>query len=138
MATFDPSRVIIQANAHDTLKNDAYATGTVTIPGSLVLPANGRALYTADVTVGSAGSLADIRVQSSKQGSQDYPISVQAVFGRLGPGANPYNVYADAYHISASVMRIEAYAINPYILPISSEAGDETFTFKIRTYKAPF
>lgn len=139
MDTFNPSQIIIQANAHDTLKNDDYATGSVTIPGSAALPANGRYLVTADVTVGAEGSLADIRMESSKEGAKDFPLSVQLVLDRLGqPGANPYQVYADAYHISPTVMRIQAYAVNPYILPITAEPGDETFTFKIRTYKAPF
>lgn len=138
MSTFDPSKTIINANAHDTLKNDDYKTGSVTIPGSVLLPASGRVLYTADIGVGSAGSLADIRIQSSKEGAIDFPTSTQIIFGRIGPGANPYNVYANAFHINSTTMRIQAYAVNPYILPITAEAGDETFTFKIRTYKAPF
>jgi len=135
--TFNPQQTIIMANAHDTLKNDDYETGTVTIPGSVAVAAASIALYTQDIVVGASGSLADIRVQTSRDITQDYWAVTTQTFQRSG-SLGAYSVFFGAYHINATTMRMQAFASNPYGSPMTGQAGDETFTFKIRTYKAPF
>lgn len=137
MTNFDPSKVILRTDAFDAMGNDGEATATVTIPGSVSIAAASRYLITADVDVGVSGSMADVRFQSSKAGSQYYLAGVQISFTRTG-SLGAYSVYADAYHLDGDTMRVQAYAVNPYGSTMTGASGDETFTFIIRTYKTPF
>lgn len=138
MSTFDPSKVILMASAHDTLKNDAYDTsGSITIPGSASIAVNGRYLVTEDITIGEAGSIADYRFQTSRDTTRDYLSSVITSFTRTG-SLGAYSIFVNAFHVDATTVRIQAQAPNPYGSTLTGQAGDETFTFKIRTFKAPF
>lgn len=135
--TFNPSKVIIMANAHDTLKNDDDTTVTVTIPGSTVIAAAGQSLASSDVTIGSDQSMADFRVQTSRDTTRDYLATIQLTFNRSG-SLGSYPIYVTAYHLSAGIIRVQAFAVNNYGSSMTGQAGNETFTFKIRTFKAPF
>lgn len=138
MSTFDPSKVIIQANAHDTLKNDdRNNSGSVTIPGSSSIAANGRLLVTQDVVVGSSAAITDIRFQTSRDTTRDYIAGAQLSFVRSG-SLGAYTVYAGAFRLNNTSVQVYAFAVNPYGLTMTSQSGDETFTFKLRTYRAPF
>lgn len=133
----NPENILLHTAAFDTLKNDDDITGTVTLPGSASIAAAGRQIVTTDVTVGTSESILDTRTKSSKAGSQYYLASVILSFTRTG-SLGAYSVFAHAYHTSATNVRLEVFATNPYGLTLTTEAGDETFTFKLRTYKDPF
>lgn len=138
MSTFDPSKVILQANAHDTLKNEAVDnTGSVTIPGSSSVATASRLLVSQDINIGAAGSIADLRFQTSRDTTRDYLASVQQTFTRTG-SLGTYSLFVGCFRVSSTVVRLQAFIVNPYGSTMISQSGNETFTFKLRTYRAPF
>jgi hypothetical protein len=138
MSTFNPSQIIIQANAHDTLKNEAVDnTASVTIPGSSSVATASRLVASQDITIGEAGSIADLRFQTSRDTTRDYLASTQQSFTRTG-SLGAYSLFVGCFRVSATVVRVQAFIVNPYGSTMTSQSGNETFTFKLRTYRAPF
>lgn len=131
----DPSQFNLTTDL-DTIINDSYQTASVVIPGSIVLAAGGRAIYTSDVTI-SNSAVADIRYQTSRDTTRDYLASIQMSFTRTG-SLGGYSLFIDGYHTSPTNLRLQAFITNPYGSTMTAQAGDETISFKIRTYKDPF
>jgi len=128
-----------------TLKNDARASAQVTAPGSQVIPATiGVAAsyleYHADLAVGAPGAVMRVQIASSKN-SNIIQVTQNTGGVRLGTllgFPNPYNISAFAYRLSPTTVRCQVYIPNPNSDPLTTAAGDETFTFYINTFLPPF
>ena len=124
-----------------TFKNDAKGTLSVTFPGSQVVAGSGGLLsYTADLTLGKAGANIRARGGSSKDSSIQYAVS-SVSFNRMGlilgfPAF--YSIYANISRVNATTVRLTVFVNNIYSDPLTTEAGDETFTFVVNTFLSPF
>jgi hypothetical protein len=136
-----PGNFILTSD-YATIANDGQATGTVAVPASVAVPANGSRSFSTDLTVGGQGAATRSRIQSSKIGSKFYVGSVLASENTgtvLGIPGSPYTTYAFITRINATTARLLVYIPNPYSDPLTSDYGSvETFTFVINTFVPPF
>lgn len=134
-----PSNFILTTD-FPTLKNQTSATGTATVPGSIVIAGNDWYGLQADAAIGSIGSLSRGRVSSSKNGNIKY-VGHRFEFTRTGTvlgSPAPYSVFAFIYRVSPSALRFQIYIPNPYSDPLTTEAGSEDITMYATTFVAPY
>ena len=125
-----------------TLKNsESGLTAQVTVPGSIVI--GGAAVYAPffDIPIKEAMAISTGRISSSKNSNRSL-IGNATDSMRFGvvtgiPGAL-YDVYAFLWRVSPNVVRFQALIQNPYSDPLTTEAGDETFTVVFNTFVPPF
>lgn len=147
----NPQDLVISTELYDTFKNDDYETGVVTIPGSASVAAGGINIYTTDILVGTSGAGVDIRVTAGNEPDRDYIASGIfsasdspgiAGFIRTGTtslGSVSYNLFAIAYLLNDGTVRLQVFLPNPLgALAMNGQSAAEDFTYKVRTYKAPF
>lgn len=120
----------------DSIGSKPRVSTAIIFPGSTLIPAAGIVRQTSDITVPD-GSLTNIRFETSKDSGKDFLASAQQSFVRNG-SAGAYSMFIAGYHISRTVIRLEVYVSNPYGINFTSEAGNETFTFKLRPLIDPF
>lgn len=137
---YDINKFIFSTD-YATLKNDNNATVQVTFPGSVVVPASvgsaGSAIEThTDVTIGAQGAISRIQISSTKDASIIHPAR-NVYYNRTGD-LGAYTIVAFTYRVSPTVMRCSAFVTNPFSSPLTTEAGDETFTFYVNTFLPPF
>lgn len=131
----DPQDFILTTDL-DSIGSRSRVAGTITFPGSTLIPAAGIVRRSTVVTVPS-NALSNIRFETSKDSGKDYLASAQRSFERTG-SFGTYSIFVAGYHTSATELTLEVYVSNPYGVNFTSEAGDETFTFKIRPIIDPF
>lgn len=139
-----PSQFILTTD-YATLKNDDSDSSTVTAPGAQVVPAaigpvGGYVEYHTDVSIGTQGAISRLQIASSK--GSDIVYSTRTLsFNRTGTIlGNPadYSIIAFAYRVAPTTLRCQVYIQNPNSDPLVTEAGNETFTFYLNTFLAPF
>lgn len=123
-----------------TLKNDAAASTSVTAPGSATVVGGSYVEYHSDLNIGVVGSLTRIQVSSSKN-SNSIQVTRFVAGSRTGvvlgsPAA--YGIYAFVYRLDSDTLRCQVYIPNPYADSLTTEAGDETFTFYVNTFLPPY
>lgn len=124
-----------------TLKNDARATVQVTFPGSTLVPGptgptGGFVEFHTDVAIGSTGAISRVQISSSKDLNTIRPAR-NIYYSRSG-SAGLYQIVAFTYRISPTVVRCIALVPNPNASPMTTESGNETFTFYVNTFIPPF
>lgn len=126
----------------DTLKNDARNTSaTFTVPGSATVAAAAIRTDSADVSVGSLNSSFLAFYATSKEGSKNFPVNIAnnlARTGTVGGSPAPYSVYVTAQRVGGTTIRVRSVIYNPYGSTLTLAAGNEVFTFVIRTLIDPF
>lgn len=123
-----------------TLKNDDSSSTTVVAPGLAVVPGSSYLEYHSDLGIGVQGSITRIQISSSKN-SNIIQLTRNVSGSRTGTVlgfSTPYSIYAFVYRLDANTIRCQAYIPNPYADPLTTEAGDETFTFYINTFLPPY
>lgn len=143
----NPQELVISTEYFDTLKNDDVNLDVqVTIPSSVSVTGSGMYIASTIVELGSARSFAEARVNTSRADSVDYIVtgpysardSTSALgFSRTG-SLGAYQIYTAVYHSSETEVTATAFIVNPYGSTLTGQSGVEVFTFKIRTYLAPF
>lgn len=141
---YDINHFILSTD-YATLKNDNETTVQVTFPGSVivggsVLPAGTSMERHTDVTIGAQGAISRIQISSTKDASIIHPAR-NVYYNRTGTVlgfSTPYTIVAFVYRISPTTMRCTALVTNPTSDPLTTEAGDETFTFYVNTFLPPF
>lgn len=121
-----------------TLRNDASATGTITIAGGLSIAGNGQVTASADFTVGTTGAIARARWMSSVDGS--WYIGQYAGYGRTGTtsgSAAPYTIGLLLYRTSSTTMRLQVIIPNPYSTTLTGAAA-ETISMAVQTFVPPY
>lgn len=131
----------ILSTDYATLKNDNNATIQVTFPGSTVVPASvgvaGSAVEVhTDVTMGAPGAISRIQISSTKDAGIIHPAR-NVYYNRTGD-LGSYQIVAFTYRTSPTTLRCSAFVTNPYNAILTTEAGDETFTFYVNTFLPPF
>lgn len=142
----NPQDLVLSTELYDTLKNDDVDLSVqVVIPGSVSVSGAGLYIQRTSVTLGSAESIAESRVQTSRDDSVDYIVSSPYSagdtvgvngFSRTG-SLGAYQIYCSVIHTGSNEVTAQAFIVNPYGSNMTGQSGSETFTFKIRTYKAP-
>jgi predicted extracellular nuclease len=143
----NPQDLVISTELYDTLKNDDFNNSIqIIVPSGVSVPASGLYLNTTVVEIGSAQSIAESRVQTSSNTSLDYiltsPYSAGDTvgvngFSRTG-NLGAYQIYCGVTHTKLTEITARVFIVNPYGSTLTGQSGAETFTFKIRTYRAPF
>ena len=142
----NPQELILSTELYDTLKNDDYDTVQVTVPSGVAISGSGFYINSSVLTIGTPQSIAESRVQTSRNTSIDYlvtsPYSAGDTtgvngFSRTG-SLGAYQIYCSVSHSSSTQITAEVYIVNPYAFAMTGQSGAETFTFKIRTYRASF
>lgn len=132
----DLSKIILSSD-FDTLKNEAFISGSITIPNNVTVAGNGMATYSQDVTVTdtpidntafSTGSL--WHLLSASQSSIDRT-------GTIGGVPSPYSLFLGAYYTSRTNLRYEVLIMNPYNVSLNTGAGI-TVNFRSATFSDPF
>jgi hypothetical protein len=119
-----------------SLANDAGTTVSIISPGGAIIAGASFATYNFDTVIGKQASLNRIQISSSKNSNIRYSTQTLAYSRSGSPG--PYTVLAYAFRTSPSTLRCRVYIQNPYIDTLTTEAGNETFTFHIDTFIPPF
>lgn len=139
-----PSELILSTD-FPNLKNDDRFGGTITVSGGIIIPGNSYVQGYGDAKAGKIGSLVRGRISSSKQtDSSGNPVSYtgQGIsFNRTGTMMGfsvPYAVTCFMYRVSPTDVRIQVYIANPYSDTLTGASGDETITFQVNTYIAPY
>ncbi len=120
----------------DTLRNDDSGQTAISIPGSQTIGGYGTLIQTADITLGKAESLLNVRVNSSKEGSHYYPVAISTRFSRTG-SRGVYGIFVACSHAGGNTIRATVIIPNPYGLSMVTASGTENFTFLIKTYNQP-
>jgi hypothetical protein len=139
-----PSQFILTTD-YATLKNDDADSTSVTAPGAQVVPAavgplGGYLEYHTDLEVGVQGSITRLQISSSKQSNIVYStrtLSLDRTGTVLGMPAI-YSVVAFTYRVGPTTLRCQVYIQNPNADPLTTEAGNETFTFYVNTFIPPY
>jgi len=132
--------LFISTTDFPTLKNDATATASGVVAGSLTITGSGFITNFGDLTVGTLGSLARGRIASTKNNNNFY-LGQTILFDRVGTAAGsaaPYSISAFMFRIAPTTLRIQIYISNPYSTTLTCEAGDETISFHVNTFVPPF
>lgn len=135
----------IASTDYATLKNDAKGIVSVTAPGSIVIPGSVGSVgsyvaYQADLVIGATAAITRIQISSSKNGN-NIQVTRNASGIRTGVSlgfSTIYSTTAFVYRISPTTVRCQVYTPNPQADPLTTEAGNETFTFYVNTFLPPF
>lgn len=122
-----------------SLKNDGKTTLTVTLPGSSVIAGGATLSLTATATLGTAGATERTQIYSSKL--VYYWVGPALEIAREGSYAGVLGTYyttAELYRSSATQVTALVYIANTSGSTLTTEAGDETFTFDVASFIAPF
>lgn len=130
-----PSKFILSTD-FATLKNDAQTSTSVTFPASTVVVGSSYAEFHVDLVIGKQASLNRIQIASSKDSNKRY-IGKTLGYSRSG-SLGAYTILAYTTRISSSTLRCTVYLQNLYGGNMTSEAGNETFSFFIDTFIPPF
>lgn len=135
---------ILLSTDFDTLKNDDAASTTLVVPGSVSIPgsvsSSSAHIVTADLDVGEAESLLNVRIQSSKEGAKYFLASVQFSLTRTGTVSGfpaIYSIYIFAVHAGGNTVRMTALIPNPYSTTLTGASGSETLTALVKTFQQP-
>ena len=123
-----------------TLKNDGKGTLVVVMPGGQIVPGNSTVSYTFDLAIGQVGALLRMRIKSSKTGLEyvTQQLTVSNRSGTVSGSPAPYGIIAQVNRIDAVTLRATVFIQNPYSSTLIGEPGNETFTFTVNTFIAPF
>lgn len=140
-----PSHFILTTD-YATLKNDDSDALQVTAPGAQAVPSatgplGGFLEYHQDIEVGAQGSVTRLQISSSKDSNTVYSTRDLSVQHNGTVGGIPgflYSVTAFTYRVSSTTIRCQVYILNPYSGILTTETGDETFTFYINTFIPPY
>lgn len=139
-----PSDFILSTD-YATLKNDDSDTTSVTAPGAVSVPAavgpvGGYVEYHQDLTIGTAGAITRLQIESSKNAGVVYAARTLSIdrTGTVGGSPANYSIIAFAYRTAPTTLRCQVYISNPNAGTLTTAAGDETFTFYINTFLAPY
>ena len=139
-----PSNFILNSD-YATLKNSQLGlTATVSIPASVVIPADSYAQWTQDITITESYAISSCRISSSRYSNRwlvaNY-LSNQRTNGRLSDGSTNvwYSVACFVNRINSTTVRFTAYIRNEYsALALTTEATSETFSLVMNTFVPPF
>ena len=124
-----------------TLKNVTPAkSGTVVIPGGVVVAGNGYVEFHTDVALGSPGAVSRSRIRSNKEASKwrTGGSTDSLRFGVVSGSGAIYDVYAFVWQPTPGVIRFSALIQNPYSATLTGVAGDEVIDFYTNTFLPPF
>lgn len=134
-------RNFIMNSDYATIKNDAKATLTITLPSSTSVAATSVATWTDTITVGTAGSSIRARLVSTSDNvvyatsTVDYYRTSGATVSGSPAG---FDVYAVVHRISPTQIRLTALLPNPYPFTMSVTAGlSQTITATVATFLPP-
>lgn len=121
------------------LKNDGEAVFTLVLPASLFIAASATYSLSDTATIGTAGASERSQISSSKTGRR-YVGSIISIerSGTSGGGPASYNILATLTRSSATTLTAAVEIRNPYIGPLTTASGSETFTFYVSTFIPPF
>lgn len=139
MSSSSPEKFIMSSD-FASLKNDDEVTITVTVPGSQSVAAGDKWTATTDMTAGTKNASLRSQVTASKAPNDTYALPNIYVTrnGTVSGFPSPYSLYAFLTRVSPTTIRATAMILNPYGATLTGEAGSETFTFKVRTFRSPF
>lgn len=142
--TTQPSQFILTTD-FPTLKNDFFGSGTITIAGSIVIPGSGTASGFGDVTIGVQGSVVRGRISSTKNlDTVGDPIAYTGqniAFSRTGTvlgSPASYQVFAFMFRSASTKLRFQVYILNPYVDPLTTEAGTDVIFLYANTFIPPY
>lgn len=134
-----PSKFITNSD-FATLKNDNGGSTSITFLGSTSISGSSFSQLTSDLTIGARASINRLQISSSKDASTRYA-TLSLGYTRTGTSsAAPasYGIVAYVSRTSATNLRFAVYVPNPYGASLTTESGNETFTFYINTFIPPF
>lgn len=131
----EPKKLLITSD-FPSLKNDNTATGSIVIPGSLVLAGSASATAFIDVPSNANSSLSRGRIASTKNFTNWY--TGQSIFFPRTGSLGSYNVVAFIWRPSAGITRFQVLIQNPFNSSLTLEAGSDTIYFYTNQFVAPY
>lgn len=123
-----------------TLKNDDSGTFQLVVPGSMNIASGGVYSNISNVSIG--GDSVNTRSQiNSTRASTIWVAASQVDFQRTGTvsgSPSPYTLFTSINRIGVGELELRIAIVNVSIDTLTTQAGDETITFDIRTFKSPF
>lgn len=123
-----------------TLKNDDSGTFQLAVPGSMVIASGGTFSSSMDVIIGDDSVNTRSQINSSRA-STIWVAASQVDFERTGTvlgSPSPYTLFTTINRIGTNTLQLAVAIQNNNIDPLTTQAGDETITFDIRTFLSPF
>lgn len=123
-----------------TLKNDDSGTFQLVVPGSMNISSGG--IYSNITTVTIGGNSVNTRSQiNSSRDSTLWLAASQVDFqrtGTVGGSPSPYTLFTSINRIGIGELELRIAIVNVAAGTLTTQAGNETITFDIRTFKSPF
>lgn len=126
---------------YGSLKADSDSqTVSLFVPGSIAIPPGNAFALSIDREIGTVGASVRSRAVGSKEPASDLIASAR-IFSRTGSlsgSPTAYTIDTWISRISATEIRLSLLIENNFGLPLTTEAGSETITYTLTTYKSPF
>lgn len=133
-----PERFILTTD-YATLKNDASAILSVTVPSSVTVAGNGVYSISSSASIGQIGASERSQIVSSKIG-EVYSANIVVIYRWGTESGLPaiYDINVDLSRTDANTLTLSATIMNPYSTTLQCESGSETFTAYVATFLPPF
>lgn len=124
-----------------TLKNDNKGAVSITLPGSILIPASGIYAQSASIAIGVRGSSFRSRISSTKRPEQFvtntviYSYSTGAIVS--GSPSN-YDIFVTVTRADPSNLTLSVTIPNGYNAPMSVSGLAQTITANVATFLPPF
>jgi len=123
-----------------TFKNDNKGQIVITLPGSIVIGAGATYSQSQDLVIGTKNTAIRSLISSSKDSNRKYLGTALYRFMQgtvLGFPAF-YGVYVSISRLNSSTVRLQINIYNAQSDPLTTAAGNETFTAYLTTFLSPF
>lgn len=123
-----------------TLKNDGEETTFVVMPSAISVTGNGSYSVSADIVMGTNGSITRSLIGSSKDSDKWYATnSISYLRTGIASGSPAiYEIYAFVWRPNATTIRCQLHIQNPYSVTLTGATGAETISFVVNTYLPPY
>lgn len=135
----NPAKFILSTD-FATLKNDASASISITVPGSFTVSGSTVWSSSQDITLGQTAASIRGRVRSSKNPLL-YLNNSAVSYARNGSdsfGPVIYDLLATITRVNPTTLRLTVSIRSPYGTNMTTESGAETITFWVSTFLSPF